>query len=609
MLFTVKLMDTSEELMLNFLRSILVPTAVVIFLLSFIPGAMADVSTPEDAPETGTSISSEEDQKAKWEQLLSVSLRSPNFEKTPVALVNESPITLGEILETADPAKVEHARSHGRELEYYRDVLQRLINSRLVVLEAKNIGLDETAAVQAKIEAYKTQTLLRQLIQNHIADLQADPDDVEELYQKMSREVLLYSLIFKKAPLAKQFLEEVKEEDFDTVAKRYIEEDKVETDNDEKYVKIKELKPKVGEVVYSMQKGEISKIFMVDQGFLVFRLADARFVEDEAIRQNASAIILLGLKKQKALEYGQELTEKYVTFDEELYEQLDFDQDFEKLKNDQRPLATLKQDPSRKITVADLARKLASNIFHGTEKAQKLKLVNKRKKVEITNMLFKLTGILEAKRLGLDKTEEFMEMMNNYKRSVLFETFMSKVVLPDVKLTAEKVRSYYEEHIDDYSSPAMLLMKSMVFHERSDAENALEKLNKGADYSWVSANATGFVSPDNEKVMPFDSKLLSLTALPEDLQEKAADAKKGDALLYEGEDGFVYVLVMQDVFPPEPRPYEEARDAVAKTVYEKTAQQLIEEWTSKLKEAYSVKIFLVDTKEKKKDGKKRDSIL
>ena len=247
------------------------------------------------------------------------------------------------------------------------------------------------------------------------------------------------------------------------------------------------------------------------------------------------------------------------------------------------------------ITVGDLVAEVGSRSFHGADKAQSLQKLNKKKDITITNMLFKITGELEARHLGLDKTPEFTQKVEDFERSLVFNTFMQKVVLPDVKITAEEVRSYYEEHIDEFSSPAMLRMNSLVFTDRQDAENALDKLRKGADFRWVSANASGFVPPDTEGLLPFDEKLLSLTSLPEDLQESARKAQTGDALLYADPEGpFYYVLLIEKIFAPEPQPYEKARDAVSKIVYNQKTEQLLKEWTTKLKAGYETKIFLND---------------
>lgn len=140
----------------------------------------------------------------------------------------------------------------------------------------------------------------------------------------------------------------------------------------------------------------------------------------------------------------------------------------------------------------------------------------------------------------------------------------------------------------------MLRMNSLVFDNRLEAESALEKLLKGADFKWVSANSSGLVHSDSGNVLQFDKNLLALTSLPEDLQEDAKNVKKGDYLLYAPEDGgFYYVLAVTDTYAPEAQPFEKVKQEVSRILFDQKAEKLQNEWIEKLKEVYPVEIFLI----------------
>ncbi len=550
-----------------------------------LPGAARETGSPAmPAPATEEFIS------------LKIPLRSPLFADTPVALVNDEPITLRELAESVSLQQEETAEQAGDKENRYKQVLDRLINIRLVVEEGINIGLNETAEMTTEVENFKLNVQQNMLISKHLQGLEPDPADVADVYKQMSREVQLHSITFASGYQAQQFLNEVKDGDFDQLLAKYVAEGAITEQKTEPHVKIKDLLPQVGQQVYSLAVGGFSTIFRSEGGFLLLRLVDARFVEDPGVRKEAEGIVLDALRKQKAMEYTIALEEKYVTFDNELYENLDFDTDVDALQKDARVLATIRggEEPVT-ITVSDLARNLKMGFFHGADKAQKLKMINERKDSTISNMLFRHTCKLEAHALGLDESEDFKIMVAAFERSTIFKAFMSKVIFPDVQLKAEDVRAYYDEHLDTYSSPAMLQLNSLVFDNRQDAESALAKLQKGADYKWVSANASGLIPPGTEGVLPFDRNLLSLTALPEDLQPTLKGAGKGSTLLYApSENKRFYVLLVDNVFPPEPQPYELAKDEVAKVVFNVKSEELLAEWVAKLKEAYETRNFLVE---------------
>lgn len=568
-------------------------------IILFQPFPSADAHAEDTAGAAASKVNASSPPAGEATKAPEKSFFPPPFDDTPVALVDDEPITKYD-LSVAIAQQEEQISDHpGEQEKEYLRILDRLITSRLVVREAKNIGLHETMEVTSQIEAYKKKQLQIELISHHLQGLEPDPAEVDELYRKISREVKLYSLIFPVGPEARRFLEEVKDGNFEQVAKRFIGEGKAKEQKDETYVKIKDLEPDVAEEVYSMNVGGLSKIYLIKEGHLLYRLVDARFVEDQPVREEAVGKVLESTRNKKAMEYSFALEDKYVTFDEDLYKQLDFQTDLEKLLQDKRVLAKAKneKDPFI-ITVADLAAEMKRSFFHGAEKAAKLNLINERKDTAIANMIFKYTSDLEARHLGLDQTEDFKRKVKDFEISTLFSTFMNKLILPEVKVTEEEVKAYYDEHINEYSSPAMLQMKSLVFSDRQDAETALDKLRKGADYNWVSANAVNLVAPDTDGVLPLDKNLLSLTALPEDLQELTRDAKKGASLLYvPSEPNFYYVLLMENVFPPEPQPYEQARQEVGKKIFTMHSEKLLAEYITKLKEEYPVRILLQNPKQ------------
>lgn len=569
--------------------------AVIISPFIYTPFAATGDELPTDAAHQGVGVAPPVESTRDY-ILLKVPLSSPHFTDTPVALVNDEPIFLSELAGFLSQKDRQMNEETGNKENENLSSLNRLINTRLIVQEAINIGLDETEAMRTQVEDFKNKALQQELMTNHLQGLEPSVEDVDEVYKKISREVKLHTLTFEQGFEAQKFLEDLKDNDFEQLVEKYVEEGKIKEQKEEDYVKIKDLLTQIGQKVYSMKEGEVSNVFRTGDGFLLFRLMDSRFVEDPGVKDEAIKIVTDSLRKQKAMEYGNMLAEKYVDFNDELYEQLDFNQDLEQLKGDKRVIATVNADEPIVITVADLLAQVEGASFHGADKAQNLGVLNRKKDIAITNMLFKHTSKLEAHRQGLDQTGEFKRKVEEFERSLLFNAFMNKVIVPDVQLNPEEVRSYYDEHIDEYSSPAMLRMSSLVFDNRQNAENALDKLHKGADFNWVSANATGFVSPDTKGVLDFNQNILSMTALPEDLQQNVREVHKGDSLLYKPTEGeFYYVLIIEDIFPPEPQPYEKAKKDAAKIVYNKKIEALMDEWITKLKEAYNVQIFLYDT--------------
>ena len=52
----------------------------------------------------------------------------------------------------------------------------------------------------------------------------------------------------------------------------------------------------------------------------------------------------------------------------------------------------------------------------------------------------------EAVRREIDKSAEYKVRMKEHENSVLFGTYINKVLIPDIKVGEEDLKSYYEKH-------------------------------------------------------------------------------------------------------------------------------------------------------------------
>ena len=199
---------------------------------------------------------------------------------------------------------------------------------------------------------------------------------------------------------------------------------------------------------------------------------------------------------------------------------------------------------------------------------------------------------MEAIAQGIDQTEAYLDAVEEYTNSLIFDAFVRRVIAPDIEITEKEVRQYYEEHPTEISSPKMLRMNSLIFAELPDAEGALRKLRSGADFKWVSANSSGQVDRDAEGISAFDNQLLSLTALPEDLRKAAEGADRGDFLLYSDLEAYHHVIAVEKVFPAQRQDYVASRGQIAQAIFGEKAKELIGDWSEKLKEAYETRIFV-----------------
>ncbi|MFP3983355.1 MAG: peptidyl-prolyl cis-trans isomerase [Desulfurivibrionaceae bacterium] len=530
------------------------------------------------------------------------------FSDTPVAMVNEEPITFGDLTRYIASMHSDMGSQETKARKDYSALLERLITIELICQEARNMELHKSDRFRDQIEDFKTKTLLKSLMAHHLQGIEPDEEKVEKLDRRMSRELLLWTLRFRDEEDAADFRGKIEEGgDFEELAEQYLADNKAEGDKDEEYVKLKDLRPQIAQEAFGMEDGAVSRPYQNQGEYLIFKIEDSRYVDDPGVRKEARQKALQDLKKKKAREYSEELKEKYANINEKLYSEVDFEKqttgylwfeetkpaDFDQLLKDNRVLATVHGpgDEPVTITVADLARKIKESSYHGVGNPEE-KHLNQKKKTAFENMLFKTIGRREAVNLGLDQKPEFLFKLEERKNSLLFNTFISKVIAPDINLQDEELRQYYENHIDEYSTPTMLKLRSLAFEKEKDAKEALAKLNRDAAFQWVSANSPGQADKDSEGLLDFSRNLVSLTSLPEDLHHQAEDAEEGDFILYLPEDNdYSYVLAVTEIHPSKPRPYKQVRDDIRKIIYGQKLREEIENYVDQLKEAYETRIF------------------
>jgi parvulin-like peptidyl-prolyl isomerase len=513
--------------------------------------------------------------------------------KKIVAMANDEPITLDEF--NREVSSLKGSKSAEGKKDGDSELLRRLINTKLIIQEARKIGLDELDEVKNMVDVFSRVTLRELLAERQLKDVKADPKEVEKIYKESVKEWKIKSVLFEKEDAAKKMEEEIKEgRSFDEVAQKAVSDGTAKGGAESTYMGRKELLPGVAEAVSKMSVGSVSSIIPVGSGFAILKVEDTRYPENPEAKEMAKRQALT-LKKRGVLEnYNNALIKKYVKLNKKVLDEIDFEAKepgFQELLEDKRVIAEIQGE--NPITVGDLTDGVRQQLYHGVERAIESKRLNERKTSVLDEMLYKRVFRKEALRLGIDKTKVYKNRVKEYENSVIFGAFIQKAVRPDIKLKEEELKTYYNDHVKEYTMPEMIKINSLVFAKREFAEKTLEKLRKGTDFQWLMENAEGQVDKSNSKdVLNFEGKFLTANDLPEGVRKSISGAKPGDFRLYESPEGYFYAVAIQDVIPAKPQPYAETREAIAKILYNEKLNKAVEEWAEKLRAVSEVKVYL-----------------
>lgn len=515
-----------------------------------------------------------------------------------VATVNGEPIFLDEMVlqleSPADTGRLLQGRATPTEL----GLLDRLVTVRLIAQEAATMGLADLPEIGKQVEVSSRSILREVLIERLLKDVKPDEAAVEKQYKDLVRESRTTSLLFADEAAAKAVREEVAAGgEWAAVAARAVADRGAKSEANDEYHQRKDYLPQIAEAVAKLEVGQVSPVLHIQAGYVIVKLADLRYPENAEARAAARSMALDEQRRTVLLAHEEALRAKHVVVKQDVLDSVDYEAaepGIDALLKDTRVIAEIEGAPP--VTVGDLTDYLRMQSFHGADQVAQGKRLNARKAAALDATIGRRVLNAEAIRLGIDKTDAYLDRLNAYEESLIFNSFVQKVIAPDSKMKEEEVRRYYDQHLGEYSSPEMLKVRSLAFTARGAAEEAVRKLRDGADYGWLATTAEGQVDKGTQGLVALDGRPVTIDSMPAGMQQALAGAKAGDFRLYASPEGHFYALAVQEVIAPSAKPYDEVREAIAKKLYAAGLKQGVEDYAAKLRTLSKVEIHLASAK-------------
>jgi hypothetical protein len=322
-------------------------------------------------------------------------------------------------------------------------------------------------------------------------------------------------------------------------------------------------------------------------------LEDVRFPKNNEALAHAREEALKEKKIRSLKAYSEALKKKYVKVDRKLFEGLDYEAPepgLDKLGKDQRVIAKIKG--GMKITVAIFTESLKKKFFHGVEQASEKRKVNRKKDEVLDELVMKIIYEKEAMRLKIDRMKIYKDMVEEHRRSILFGTFIGKAIIPGIKVEEAEMKAYHAGNLWDYAFPETIKMQSLVFANKEDALDAVDKLKKGADFQWVTVNASGQVDKGSVRnLMEFDENVLVSDEIPEGVRNAISGATSGDYRIYTSPEGYIYVFYIREINPARPKPFESVEGEIRKRLFDKKLQEAVEGYGKKMRAASEIEVL------------------
>lgn len=227
--------------------------------------------------------------------------------ETILASFGEQTITLGEFNQIWEEVPEDYKLQLDKSL-----VLDQMISEKLLIQEAKYMGLEEDNDVLEQIKKITEQILVQVLIEREILDkIKVNDEEVLEYYEQNKdsftekEQVHLYNILLETEEGAQDVLEQLKAGgDFSEIAIEKSAGPSATQGGDLEYLTRGTIIPEIEEVVFALELEELSEVIKTDFGFHILKITEKKPETVKALEEVKEDIIqtLLPDKQKEAFE-------------------------------------------------------------------------------------------------------------------------------------------------------------------------------------------------------------------------------------------------------------------------------------------------------------------
>ncbi|MFH1673455.1 MAG: peptidyl-prolyl cis-trans isomerase [Pseudomonadota bacterium] len=367
-----------------------------------------------------------------------------------------------------------------------QDVVENMINDRLIIQEAYRVKLDEDPLLQEKVNKYiKIRSVIR-LRKEEVDDkISATEEELREYFNTYYEEIKVRQIVTKDLKKAEEILQTLRSgADFIDIAKAKSEWGN-EQGGDLGFIKRGKMDKAFEKVAFALKAGEISDIVKTDSGFHIIRLDERKSAPEDMFENAKKGIrkkLLKGKEAKRSDDYLAELRDKAeIWIDTELLYSLD------PMARDCDANVIIARVNKRPITACDFMED-ASQRIHKQGKRQRNIEKPERLHQEIVDSLITYE-LVEEEALGRNYINDppFKKDIQEYKENLLIKFFQQEIILPRAIPTEEELKEYYETHKDDFRKDYEVWFGEIVFSTSDAAEAVLKELKMGADFAFMAS--------------------------------------------------------------------------------------------------------------------------
>ncbi len=459
-------------------------------------------------------------------------------------------------------------------------VLDRLVNERLMIQDARFMKLDQEPDLRKEVENYLQACALEQYISDAIPDtFLIEEQEIQAYYGENYRQLHLYLLKLRdrqQADSAALFLAGAKH--LSDIATIFPSETYRFGSGDQGFKVWSQLDPVVQQEVKGLRVGQITGPFEHANGYSFAELLGEQPADTAWLTQHRPRIRAL-LNQQRERQFREDLVQnlkaKYpVMINDSLLQQY-LDSPDSTFQQPELQSLVIAKAGDNSIPLRMLQKKLGHSAGRNTPDQRKNRIRELLESV-IEDRLF----AQEASALDYAQNHLVLKNVEIFEDSLLLYGYLEQVVTPQVTISEAAIDSFYQGNSEMFRYPDDVLLGQITVGEADLAAQILNRLQDGADFVWL----VGEFSTDEYAAKDGDRGWFNLGTLPPMMRADLDTARIGQYLgPYREEEGFI-IYRLNDRRQGEIPELAKVQDRVHQILYQREFNRVLSEVLAELKE-------------------------
>jgi parvulin-like peptidyl-prolyl isomerase len=456
--------------------------------------------------------------------------------------------------------------------------VQKLIDDRLIINEARSMVLDQSPEVQQAIQAYiLRESVVRLHDEEIVQKVRVTEKDILEYYKKNYERFTLGLIEVDTEENAKDLLEKLRKgENFAELAQKYSthaskkEGGKVDLTRSS-------MSPFIEKAVASLKPEEFSDVIKAANKYYIIKLIKRKEAPDEELERLRGSIkpaIMKQKEKERSDEYLKYLRERAtIKLDHEILSAISLgtSEELEKWSKDTRPLAGVNG------TVLTVREFVASTTPYTRKSNEDI----------LNSWLDRKLVDHEALSRHYENNPDLKKMLYRYENQLLKNTFVKRVIIPRIVISDKTLEDYYSKQQKSFIKPATYRIQQITVKTMDEARDILNNLKNGADFSWLAKRR----STDSAASKCGDVGWVTKVDLPEPLRNIMDTLKPGDISPIVKVDSFYTIVHLREKIEEKVKEFNEVKDAVYRACFNEQINTMLDKYVNQLKADAQIKSY------------------